>query len=121
MSGDNSEFRAGEKAVTPFESLRIDRTAFSVVRLGDESTDREYWWERTHIQRLEALEFMRQVAFGYDPATARLQKFSRLLNSLQVVDDIDGIRVSLINLEHLKLNKRASGRLKDLADLDYLP
>ena len=32
----------------------------------------------------------------------------------------DDIRVHVINLEHLKQNKRASGRLKDLADLDYL-
>ncbi|HKI17363.1 MAG TPA: DUF6036 family nucleotidyltransferase [Isosphaeraceae bacterium] len=39
----------------------------------------------------------------------------------RVVDVIEGIPVSLINLEHLKINKRASGRLKDLADLDYLP
>jgi hypothetical protein len=39
----------------------------------------------------------------------------------RIVDEIDGVPVSLINLEHLKINKRASGRLKDLADLDYLP
>ena len=32
----------------------------------------------------------------------------------------DDVRVNVINLEHLKQNKRASGRLKDLADLDYL-
>lgn len=34
---------------------------------------------------------------------------------------LDGEPVSLISLRHLKINKRASGRLKDLADLDYLP
>ena len=40
----------------------------------------------------------------------------------QRVDDIlDGIPVTLISLEHLKINKRASGRLKDLADLENLP
>lgn len=33
---------------------------------------------------------------------------------------LDGEPVSLISLSHLKLNKKASGRLKDLADLDYL-
>jgi len=32
----------------------------------------------------------------------------------------DDVRVNVISLEHLKQNKRASGRLKDLADLDYL-
>lgn len=34
---------------------------------------------------------------------------------------LDGQPVSLISLRHLKMNKKASGRLKDLADLDYLP
>jgi len=35
--------------------------------------------------------------------------------------EIDGIKIHFINLEQLKKNKKASGRLKDLADLDYLP
>jgi hypothetical protein len=39
----------------------------------------------------------------------------------RTVAKIDGMPVNLIGLEHLKINKRASGRLKDLADLDYLP
>jgi hypothetical protein len=39
----------------------------------------------------------------------------------RTVAEIDGMPVNLIGLEHLKINKRASGRLKDLADLDYLP
>jgi predicted nucleotidyltransferase len=38
-----------------------------------------------------------------------------------VVDDLDGISVPLIGLEHLKDNKRASGRPKDLSDLEKLP
>lgn len=33
---------------------------------------------------------------------------------------IDGIEVSLISLKHLKINKQASGRLKDLNDLANL-
>ncbi len=39
----------------------------------------------------------------------------------RVVDLLDGVEVSLIGLNHLKINKRASGRLKDLADLEELP
>ncbi len=38
----------------------------------------------------------------------------------RIVDTIEGLEISIISLEHLKQNKRASGRLKDLADLDYL-
>ena len=34
---------------------------------------------------------------------------------------IDGIRVNLINLQHLKKNKKAAGRPKDLNDLEHLP
>lgn len=34
---------------------------------------------------------------------------------------IDGAEVSLINLDHLKQNKRASARHKDLMDLEKLP
>jgi hypothetical protein len=38
---------------------------------------------------------------------------------LQVV--LDEIEVSLISLLHLKLNKKASGRSKDITDLENLP
>jgi hypothetical protein len=34
---------------------------------------------------------------------------------------VDGIHVNFISLADLKTNKRAAGRNKDLADLDYLP
>ncbi len=34
---------------------------------------------------------------------------------------LDGVRISVIDLTHLKANKLASGRAKDLADLDQLP
>jgi hypothetical protein len=34
---------------------------------------------------------------------------------------LDGVEVNLINLRHLKQNKKASGRFKDLDDLEHLP
>jgi hypothetical protein len=36
-------------------------------------------------------------------------------------DTVDGVPVSLISLQHLKRNKKASGRHQDLADLEHLP
>ena len=39
----------------------------------------------------------------------------------RVMDTLDGVPVNVISLEHLKINKRASGRLQDLADLEKLP
>ena len=39
----------------------------------------------------------------------------------RVEDIIDGINIKIINLKNLKENKKASGRHKDLDDLDKLP
>ena len=39
----------------------------------------------------------------------------------KVVDRIDGVETKLIGLRHLKINKKASGRHKDLNDLENLP
>lgn len=39
----------------------------------------------------------------------------------RIEDEIDGVPVKIISLEHLKINKKYSARHKDLADLDYLP
>ena len=38
-----------------------------------------------------------------------------------VVFDIEGMLMPVISLPDLKINKRAAGRHKDLADLDNLP
>jgi hypothetical protein len=39
----------------------------------------------------------------------------------RIVDMLDGMQVNIIDLHHLKINKKAAGRLKDLADLENLP
>lgn len=39
----------------------------------------------------------------------------------RVIDTLDGVKVNLIDLAHLKENKQASGRFKDLDDLENLP
>jgi hypothetical protein len=41
--------------------------------------------------------------------------------SRHVLAEIDGVPVRVVGLEDLKANKRASGRAKDLADLENLP
>lgn len=38
----------------------------------------------------------------------------------RVISELDGVQVNLISLKHLKINKKASGRLQDLADLEKL-
>jgi len=37
------------------------------------------------------------------------------------VVELEGVTVSFISLEHLKINKRAAGRHQDLSDLEHLP
>ena len=39
----------------------------------------------------------------------------------RVIDELDGVAVSVINLEHLKINKKTAGRHRDLDDLEHLP
>lgn len=39
----------------------------------------------------------------------------------RAMDILDGVEVALISLHHLKANKRASGRYRDLDDLEHLP
>ncbi len=56
------------------KDARMDKTAFSVATLSDDSHDREYWLSRTPEQRLETLELLRMIHYGYDPATTRLQR-----------------------------------------------
>jgi len=53
---------------------KMDRTASSVAALDDESDEKEYWFSKTPHERLLAVGFMRQIAYGYDPTTARLQR-----------------------------------------------
>ena len=38
-----------------------------------------------------------------------------------IVAELDGVEVNLISLNDLKINKKASGRMKDLNNLEYLP
>jgi hypothetical protein len=39
----------------------------------------------------------------------------------RVTDTIDGVPVTIISLEQMKINKRASGHLRDLSDVENLP
>ena len=56
------------------DSLRMDKTAFLVTPLDGPSGDKEYWLTRTPYERLEAVEVMRQILYGYDPTATRLQR-----------------------------------------------
>ncbi len=59
---------------TKASDLRVDRSAISVISLTAESDEKAYWLSKTPQERLEALELMRQIIYGYDPSTTRLQR-----------------------------------------------
>ena len=56
------------------DRVRLDRSVFQIGSLDDKSDEREFWRAKTPTERMEALELMRQVIYGYDPATTRLQR-----------------------------------------------
>ena len=56
------------------DSVRLDRSAFRIDSLTDDSGEKAYWRSKTPTERLYALESMRQIIYGYDPATTRLQR-----------------------------------------------
>jgi hypothetical protein len=63
-------------AEMPLNDAKVDRAAFSVVTLQEaDRADEEYWRLRTPDDRLAALEFSRQIAYGYDPTTRGLSRF----------------------------------------------
>jgi hypothetical protein len=39
----------------------------------------------------------------------------------RVMAELDGVKANLISLAHLKMNKKASARHQDIADLEHLP
>ncbi len=62
------------KEIESINIYRIDKKSFSVLSLSDESDDKAYWLSKTPHERLMATELMRQINYGYDPTTARLQR-----------------------------------------------
>ena len=56
------------------ETARIDRSALEIASIDDRESERRYWRAKSPEERMQALELMRQIIYGYDPATTRLQR-----------------------------------------------
>lgn len=55
--------------------FKIDRDALSVVTLEQqEIEEKSYWLNKSPAERLEALETTRQMIYGYNLTTTRLQR-----------------------------------------------
>ena len=58
------------------DTFKMDKEEFSVLSSFEEAdaADKAYWHSKTPQERLEALELMRQINYGYNPTTERLQR-----------------------------------------------
>jgi predicted nucleotidyltransferase len=86
---------------------------------------REFGFDTSDLWRDLFLQDHSMVRLGYVPLRIEIMTTISGVTfdecyAARVVDVIDGVEVSLIDLAHLKANKRASGRHKDLADLKKL-
>jgi hypothetical protein len=54
-------------------NLKLNRSAFSVASLTDESDEKAYWFARTPYERLRQVEILRRINYGYR-AASRLQR-----------------------------------------------
>ena len=52
---------------------KIKKNVFEIVDLKD-ADDSDYWRDRSPVERVEAIEFMRKVMFGNDRVSQRLQR-----------------------------------------------
>lgn len=60
-----------------------EATESSVPSFATKEEERAYWRTRTPLERLAALELLRQKEYGYDPETARVE---RVLQKLRLED-----------------------------------
>jgi predicted nucleotidyltransferase len=109
------------------------------------TADMDIWFERSKENVTKIVEVLK--IFGFDVPelspelfleVGKIVRMGRppirleLLNEISAVTfskcyprrkrvKLDGIRVDVISLEHLKINKKSAGRPKDLDDLEHLP
>jgi hypothetical protein len=102
----------------------IERSAENAQRV--HAALRDFGFDVPTLEPGLFLEEDRIVRMGYPPLRVEIMtgvsgvEFARCYRN-RVVDELGGVNASIIGLECLKKNKRASGRHKDLSDLDNLP
>jgi hypothetical protein len=63
---------------------KMDKTHFSIIDMDHDEDERSYWWSKTPTERLDALELMRQMVYGYGQNLPRIQ---RVLEVAQFPED----------------------------------
>lgn len=50
----------------------MNKKALKITSIHEE--DYDFWKKKTYLERIEALEELRRIIFGYDPSAERLQR-----------------------------------------------
>ena len=53
----------------------MDKTAFSIGFVNDETDEKAYWLSKSPSARLEIIEFVRRINYSEAATSARLQRF----------------------------------------------
>lgn len=101
-------------AVSPENAEKLV-AVFREFGLPDDQLSADLFLQRGKIIRLGLPPLRIEVLTGIDGVL-----FPACYAAREVVD-IDGMKINLISLRHLRANKKAAGRHKDLDDLDRLP
>ena len=65
-----------DRVMRAIDTFKVDKGTLSVSSSFEEAdeADKAYWHSKTPQERMAALELMRQINYGYDPTTERLQR-----------------------------------------------
>jgi hypothetical protein len=59
--------------------MEVEPTVRLLTKEEAEQEDRTFWHSKTPAERLAAAERLRQIAYGYDPITARIQDVAQIV------------------------------------------
>jgi len=94
-----------------------DQLIKAIIAFGFNASNlsRELFLKKNQIIRLGTPPLRIEIATGISGV-----EFSDCY-AMRVIDNFEDIKFTCISLEHLKVNKKAAGRFKDLNDLENLP
>lgn len=58
----------------------MDKSHFDVVSLDQADDDIEFWASKTPAERLAAIEYLRQINYGQDAISGRLQRIFEVVD-----------------------------------------
>lgn len=101
-------------AVNPVNAKKA-ATVFHDFGMPNDIVSQELFLDKDKVIRMGVPPVRIEVITGASGVT-----FSECYAKREIIE-IDGILINFISLEDLKINKKASGRHKDLEDLEHLP